>query len=92
MDGVILRPFQQCYSHIRTMTLVVMKGCVQSNPVYGWKDFRLQQGSNSNRPVHNSLSCRKVYENGKVGTLKNSLMCTHILQDYLKTKLSWLFH
>ena len=26
--------------------MIIRKGCVQKNPVHGWKDFRLQQGSN----------------------------------------------
>ena len=44
---------------------MIMKGCVQWNPVYGRKDFRLERGSKPgplsdliSRPVLNLLSYR----------------------------------
>ena len=74
MDDVILRPFNSIQSY-QDNGLVIMKSCVQWNPVYGWKEFRLQLSSNS-KPAHNSVSFRKVDENGKVGRVNNILMCT----------------
>ena len=69
---------------------MISKSCVQWNQVYGWKDFRLQLSSNS-KPALNSLSFRKVDENGEVGRLNNILMCTCIVrkkpyQECLKYK------
>ena len=57
---------------------MIMKDCLKWNPVYGWKEFRLQRGSNS-RPALHSKSFRKFDETEEAGGLNNSLMCTHIL-------------
>ena len=55
---------------------------MQWNQVYGWKDFRLQLSSNR-KPALNSLSFRKVDENGEVGRLNHILMCTCIVRKSL---------
>ena len=39
MDGAILRPFQQYFSHIRTMGGWWWKAMCNGNPVYGWEKF-----------------------------------------------------
>ena len=40
---------------------MAMKGCVQWNPIYDWKDLRLRQGSNPGPLDQYALSYRGSY-------------------------------
>ena len=52
MDGWMtcdFKSFSTVFQSYQDDGKMIMKGCVQWNPVYGRKDFRLEQGS---RPDH----------------------------------------
>ena len=61
--GGCLAFFKTVFQSYQDDGLIIMKCCVQNNFVYGWKDFRLDRGSNPGPPDQyqlalNLLSCR----------------------------------
>ena len=54
MDGWVtcdFTPFSTVFQSYQDYGRMIMKDCVQWNPVYGWKDFRLEQGSSPGRYI-----------------------------------------